>query len=170
MRSSITSLALIAGGCAGLLVVTQSLTGERIEQNARERELRLIIELAGTVPPASSTWSGNLWNMCNGSTLVRARAAGYGGPIALIVSIATDTDTPRVRSLRITDQQETPGLADFLLHYERGWLHGLEGRNEAGIGAVDVVTGATITSRAVLRAILQAFLELRDSPPSGCDP
>jgi len=170
MRSSITSLALIAGGCAGLLVVTQSLTGERIEQNVRERELRLIIDLAGTVPPGSSTWSGNVWNMCNGSALVRARAAGYGGPVALMVSIATDTDPPRVRGLRITDQQETPGLADFLLHHERGWLHGLEGRSESGIGAVDVVTGATITSRAVLRAILLAFLELGEHPPPGCNP
>lgn len=168
MLRSITSLLLIAGACAGVLIATQLLTGNRIDANVRERELQLIVELAGTLPPASSTWAGDVWDLCNGAVLVRTEANGYGGPVALLVSIAADSEQPRLRGLRITRHQETPGLADFIQHPERGWLQQLKGRSQTEMGSVDSVSGATITSRAVQRAVLQAFAEVPDRPQPGC--
>lgn len=165
MLKSSLSIAAIAGICAGLLALTQQLTGDRIENNIHERELRQITELTGTPPPASSTWTGEVWNMCNDTVLVRADAAGYGGTVSLLVAMKQESQQHRLHGLRVASHQETPGLADFLGQPDGGWLGELRGRNESGIGSVDTVTGATITSRAVLAGVRTAFSRAAAATP-----
>ena len=65
MLERVLPLAVITAGCAGLLALTQQLTEPRIERNLRDHELRLVTELAGTLPPTSTGWSGDVWNLCN---------------------------------------------------------------------------------------------------------
>ena len=155
-------LAVIAGTCAMLLVLTQTLTGERIEANVREHELRLVTELTGTTPPASSTWSNGMWDMGNGTVLVRADVSGYGGPISMVIAVATTVRPQRTIGVRVTSHQETPGLADFIGQPERGWLAELSGLSRGELGSVDVVSGATITSNAVRRGVAQALSRAGD--------
>lgn len=146
-------LAVITAGCAGLLALTQQVTEPRIERNLRDHELRLVTELAGTLPPTSTTWSNDVWNLCNDTLLVREQAAGYGGPIALMVAVTIADTEHRLRGLRVISHQETPGLADFIAQPEFGWLADLKERSLAEIENVDAVAGATITSRAVAKAL-----------------
>jgi Na+-translocating ferredoxin:NAD+ oxidoreductase RnfG subunit len=171
LRSSL-SLALIAGVCAGLLALTQALTGDRIELNIRERSARLITELAGSVPPASTSWTNDVWNLCNQSVLARTKVAGYGGSISLLIAATVDPQQHRLRGLRIVSHSETPGLADFLQQPDQGWLHELSGRNRAELGSTDTISGATITSKAVLKGVLEAFTHIQhhSAVPGECSP
>jgi electron transport complex protein RnfG len=170
MLKPLFSLIIIAGICASLLALTQTLTGERIEDNVRERELQLIIDLAGTTPATTGSWTGDVWNLCNGTVLARTKVAGYGGPIALVIALTAALDEGRLRGLRITRHQETPGLADFLGQPEQGWLAELPRRDSAQLSKIDTVAGATITSRAVLRGVLQAraLAQEQAQTPEGC--
>lgn len=172
MLNSSLSLAVIAGTCASLLALTQLLTDERIEHNIRARDARLITELAGTTAPASSTWSGDVWNLCNDTVLARTKVAGYGGRISLLIAMTVEPKKHSLRGLRVVSHSETPGLADFLQQADRGWLSELSGRNHAQIRAADGVTGATITSKAVLTGVLKAFAYTQDrgAIPGDCSP
>jgi electron transport complex protein RnfG len=172
MLKSSLSLAIIAGVCASLLALTQSLTDERIEQNTRQRELRLITELTGTTPPTSGTWSGDVWDLGNQTVLARAEVTGYGGPVSLVIASTVVQSERRLTGIRITGHQETPGLADFLGHPERGWLARFSGANRTRIGEIDTVAGATITSRAVRRGVLKALSHTQGPVPlpAGCGP
>lgn len=162
MLKPLFALVIIAGICASLLALTQTLTDERIQSNVAERELQLITDLTGSPPATTGSWSGDVWNLCNGTVLARTEVAGYGGPVALVVALTSAPDDYRLRGLRITHHQETPGLADFLGQPEQGWLARLPSRNSAELSEIDTVAGATITSRAVLRGAIQAWTLAQD--------
>lgn len=157
-------LVLIAAACATLLALTDACTADRIAQNARAYEHRQIIDLAGTAPPPDTTWADDVWDFCNGTKLARSSAAGYGGPIRMVVGVTEE----RILGLRVTDHQETPGLADFLREPDRGWLAALKGRTRPETTAVDAVAGATITSEAVIRAVRDAMTQAEGSDLRGC--
>ena len=117
-------LVLIAAACATLLAIIHSWTGDHIARNASNYELKQITDLAGTPPPAGTTWTGDVWDFCGGTKLARSSTPGYGGPIRLVVGVSQG----RILGVRVTAHQETPGLADFLREPERGWLALLKGR------------------------------------------
>ena len=88
-------------------------------------------------------------------------ARGYGGPIRLIVAVNADGSLGGVRVLA---HKETPGLGDKIEADRSDWIHGFEGRSlsdpvesrwavKRDGGAFDQFTGATITPRAVVRAV-----------------
>ena len=77
---------------------------------------------------------------------------GYGGPLVLAVHIDADGT---LRQCRVLTSRETPSY----LAPVRRWIDGLSGRNlfsEAPFGSLDGVSGATVTSRAVLDTLSQA--------------
>ena len=77
---------------------------------------------------------------------------GYGGPVVMAVYVDRDGT---LRDLRIVESRETPAYVESL----RGWLQGLPGHDvfqPSGLEGVDAVTGATITSEAILRSLRQA--------------
>jgi len=105
-----------------------------------------------------------------------AEASGYGGPIRLLVGVLPDGTLHAVQVLAA--DKETPGLgskikeAAFLGQFkgrsalERGWA---AVRKDGG--AIEAVTGATISSRAVVTAVksgLEVYArhaaELRGAP------
>ena len=77
---------------------------------------------------------------------------GYGGPVVTALYVSPDGT---LRDLRIVDSRETPAYVDSL----KEWLQGLPGHNvfrSADLEGVDAVTGATVTSDAILRSLRQA--------------
>jgi electron transport complex protein RnfG len=143
--------------CGALLAGTAALTGERIEQNRQRQFLALVAELTGGERPADAIrWQGDVAPLCDGTALLRGRAAGYGGAIHWLAAVNVDATPPVLTGLRITAHQETPGIADFLNRPERGWLASLGGRSATALAATDAVTGATITSRALVRSLAEA--------------
>ena len=108
------------------------------------------------VPIETVEWHENVWHLCNGLALVRGETRGYGGPIHLLAALELSTaEAGRivVRGVSVTLHQETPGIADFINQSQHPWLQHLSGLDTAQIGGVAAVTGATITSRAILRGL-----------------
>jgi electron transport complex protein RnfG len=98
---------------------------------------------------------------------------GYAGSIDLLVAIRADGRVLRVRTTR---HRETPGLGDAIDEQKSGWIRRFTGRalgdpplerwkvRKDG-GDFDQFTGATVTPRAVVRAVagsLQYFEQHRD--------
>ncbi|MBF0157197.1 MAG: 4Fe-4S binding protein [Magnetococcales bacterium] len=82
-----------------------------------------------------------------------ATVEGYGGPMNLLV--AADTGG-RILGLRLLASHETPAYIREL----PAWLQGLVGRDlgrgPLSLKRIDALTGATVTSRAVIASINQA--------------
>ena len=93
-------------------------------------------------------------------------ANGYNGKIYLLVGIYTDG---RVAGTRVVKHRETPGLGDAIEERRSDWIlsfnnHSLDSLSEKQWkvkrdgGMFDQFTGATITPRAVVKAVHQALL------------
>lgn len=94
---------------------------------------------------------------------------GYNGAIRLLVGIARDGT---VLGVRVVSEHETPGLGDRIEAEKSGWIHQFRGRalgdppldqwrvRKDG-GAFDQLTGATITPRAVVKAVRKSLIYFR---------
>ena len=121
------------------------------------------------------TVQASAWLGLDGGTLHRARLRGepsalvleasapdgYAGAIRLLVAVAQDG---RVLGVRVTGHQETPGLGDDIEPGRSDWITRFTGRalgdppterwavRKDG-GEFDQFAGATVTPRAVVRAV-----------------
>jgi len=78
--------------------------------------------------------------------------SGYGGPVEMAVFVSRDG---ALRDLRIVRSHETPAYVESIGE----WLETLPGRNvfdAADLAGVDAVSGATMTSAAILQTLQQA--------------
>ena len=96
---------------------------------------------------------------------------GYGGKIRMIVALAPDST---VLGVRVTQHKETPGLGDYVdpkkdKNKARPWITQFDGQNPTTMderawkvkkdgGRFDSVAGATVTPRAVVKAVRKAAL------------
>jgi len=80
---------------------------------------------------------------------------GYNGSIELLAGIGRNGEPTGVRILR---HRETPGIGGSLLREGSPWLRQWRDRAE---GLPDTVSGATITTRAVRRAVEQCLVLAR---------
>jgi electron transport complex protein RnfG len=95
---------------------------------------------------------------------------GYSGTIRLLVGINVDGS---LSGVRVVAHRETPGLGDAIEEERSDWILGFTGKSlqnpplqkwavKKDGGAFDQLTGATITPRAVVKAVRQALLYYRD--------
>jgi len=95
---------------------------------------------------------------------------GYVGPIKLLVAISVDGT---ILGVRVLSHHETPGLGDAIEEKRSNWVLGFNGHSLSNPedkgwhvrrdgGQFDQFTGATITPRAVVKAVHKAlkFYEL----------
>lgn len=91
---------------------------------------------------------------------------GYSGNIELLVAIWHDGSLAGVRVLA---HKETPGLGDYIDEHHGDWIFGFNGRSlqnpdqsqwkvKKDGGQFDYITGATITPRAVVKAVKNSLL------------
>jgi electron transport complex protein RnfG len=96
---------------------------------------------------------------------------GYNGSIRLLVGINSDGT---LSGVRVVGHRETPGLGDAIDESRSGWIHLFDNRSlenpllerwkvKKDGGDFDQLTGATITPRAVVKAVRQALLYYRDN-------
>ncbi|MBK5915657.1 electron transport complex subunit RsxG [Rhodocyclus purpureus] len=111
------------------------------------------------------------------AAVVEAVAAdGYSGRIRLLLAIAADGT---VLGVRVTEHRETPGLGDYIepkkdKNKARPWISQFNGLSPATLserdwrvkkdgGRFDSVAGATVTPRAVVKAVRKAALWVADN-------
>lgn len=165
-----------------LLALTHDLTRDTIAQSVEKEKLKLVSQIApasaydndimkdtaelaadellGTKTP-TTIYRGRLNGEPSIAVLQAVAPDGYSGRIDLIVSIHRDG---RLGGVRVVTHKETPGLGDYIEIAKSDWIAGFDGLSLAGRkdaewkvkkdgGAFDYVAGATITPRAVIKAV-----------------
>ena len=96
---------------------------------------------------------------------------GYSGSIHLLVGVYVDGS---LAGVRVVKHSETPGLGDAIDSRKSDWIRGFDGKSltdpaakgwqvKRDGGEFDQLTGATITPRAVVRAVHNTLLYYRDN-------
>jgi Na+-translocating ferredoxin:NAD+ oxidoreductase subunit G len=180
MARSALVLASFATLGAALLAGTWLGTRERIAQSEHERlleQLNAIVPagiydnpLAADVtqiqdpalgPAPATVYRARLGGQPVAAIFTVIAPDGYSGAIRLLVGVYADG---RLAGVRAVAHRETPGLGDRIEHERSDWILGFAGRSldnplPAGWtvrrdgGVFDQFTGATITPRAVVRAV-----------------
>jgi electron transport complex protein RnfG len=92
---------------------------------------------------------------------------GYNAPIDLLIGI--DVDTSRISGIRVVGHRETPGLGDLIEVGKSDWIRQFDGKRigepplaawalTKDEGQFDSITGATVTPRAVVKAVRNTLL------------
>jgi len=98
--------------------------------------------------------------------LTSVAPSGYNGPIHMLVGI---NESGRLAGVRVVKHRETPGLGDAVSITHSNWILGFDNKSLSNPdekywkvkrdgGHFDQFTGATITPRAVVKAIHNALL------------
>jgi len=172
---------------SGLVAVTHDGTAARIADNQRRALLKSLNELVPAAAYDNDIYTDILYvhdTELLGSDepvpVYRARKGGwpvaavlaplapdgYNGNIKLLVAIKLDGSLAGVRVLQ---HLETPGLGDQIEADRSDWILGFAGKSlgkpapdqwkvRRDGGAFDQFTGATITPRAVVKAVKKALL------------
>ena len=164
----VISLTIISGVCAAVLAYVDSITKDPIAQMKVQQEQAAV---KAVLPPGATEvveGTGFFVGM-NGKNDIVGYAAkgkdggGYGGDIELMVGFMPDKKT--VVCYKTLAASETPGLGMKLKTPEfADQFKGKDGRAlrvKKDGGEVEAITSATITSRAVCRAIADAQSKLK---------
>lgn len=121
-------------------------------------------DLLGTGKP-SAMWIARRGGEFSGVVLEAIAPDGYSGDIALLIGIDSDGN---VTGVRVTAHHETPGLGDYINRAKSAWIDQFVGKSltepepkhwkvAKDGGAFDSRAGATITPRAVVKAVRSAL-------------
>lgn len=181
------TLAMIAAICTTLVAATYRATAERIAANEKALlEQSLQPALAGVfydsgisesrlVLPPPHGLPGNdtalIYRVYAEDRPVAALFAvtardGFSGPIRVLVGIDADGT---LTGLRILEHRETPGLGDKIESTRSDWVYQFEGRSigdpavagwaiRGDGGEFDQLTGASVTPRAVIKAVRDTLI------------
>jgi electron transport complex protein RnfG len=181
------TLALIAAICTALVAATFQATHERIAANEKAlleqalqpalsgvfydsgvSESRIVVQPPHDLP-------GNdpavIYRVFADEEPVAALFAvtardGFSGPIRILVGIEVDG---AISGVRILQHRETPGLGDKIESSRSDWVFQFDGRSMGAPpasgwairgdgGEFDQLTGASITPRAVIKAIRETLI------------
>lgn len=121
-------------------------------------------DLLGTRQP-SLAWIARKGGQAGGVVLEAIAPDGYSGDIGLLIGISAAGE---VLGVRVTSHHETPGLGDYIDIARSPWIKSFDHRSlsnpetrmwkvKKDNGAFDSVAGATITPRAVVKAVRNAL-------------
>lgn len=167
--------------CAGLIRAAVEFTEDRIADNRQKTVLRVIGDilpgpynnepLKETREIIDAASFGNRRPVTvlttrqdseiQGFVFMPVIAKGYNGPVKLAVGVKRDG---KLSGVRVLEQQETAGLGDAVDQRNSGWIELFHGRSLDNTppvlwtprkdgGDFDELSGATITSRGVIKSV-----------------
>jgi Na+-translocating ferredoxin:NAD+ oxidoreductase RnfG subunit len=154
MLKTIAALLCIGSACGGLLAWTNAVTKPVVEYNRLQYTRALATDLLGETPDQLDL-SQAVVGSCDTWLLRKVNTPGYAGEIEFL-SLWSNKPIPTA-ALRTVKHQETPGIGDFIDQARDAWLTELDGATQAQLPSIDRVTGATVTYKAVLRALSDTF-------------
>ncbi|MFZ5501995.1 MAG: electron transport complex subunit RsxG [Pseudomonadota bacterium] len=185
LRTAVQLLLFAIVGTA-LLALTYELTRGPILQSEEHEKMKLISQIApadsydhdimqdtqllapdellGNREPVIS-YRGDLQNTPNIVILNAIAPDGYNGKINLIIAIRHDGS---LSGVRVVSHSETPGLGDYIEIAKNNWITTFNNRSlnnpdsnnwkvKKDGGVFDSMAGATITPRAVVKAVHKAL-------------
>jgi len=174
MVKMVIVLTLLSSFSGGLLAAIRNNTQERIDSQVlkfvKGPAIQTIMEGADNNPiqdrfaiPVGETEKNFFVGVFEGKPNVVAfetKAGGYGGDVGVMVAV--NVETGKIHGISVTTHNETPGLgarvetdADFKSQFD-GVPVGTEIQVKKDGGDITALSGATITSRAVTRAVTKA--------------
>jgi len=171
---------------AGLLTSAFTLTRPTIERSEQAEKLALIAQALPTgsfdnnlieearVLPADPqlglkhpghAYVARKQGVSNAVVLEAAAPDGYAGEIRMLIGIQADG---RITGVRVTGHMETPGLGDYIDIARSRWITQFSGKSLSDPadaawkvrkdgGSFDYLAGATVTPRAVIKAVNHAL-------------
>ncbi len=181
------TLAAIAAICTSLVALTYVSTEEQIAANEKawlERSLQPalaglfydsgVTESKIVIPPphglpgseAAVVYRVYADEEPVAALFVVSARDGYAGPIRILVGIGVDGV---ISGVHVLEHQETPGLGDRVESTKSDWVKQFDGRSlldpsdigwaiKRDGGAFDQLTGASVTPRAIVKAVKETLL------------
>ena len=172
-------------GLAGTFVLTEAKIEERKQQKINDA-LSTVLPTANSFKPVEGSEGVSLGTDGQGKAVGYAAtgsAQGYSSKIVAMVGFQADQET--IQCIRVIEQQETPGLGaniqkeatsktlwtvlgmakestDNIPHSFQDQFSGRK-LGDLDLGSIDAITGATISSKAVLRAAQDAGERVRQA-------
>lgn len=186
IRRSAIGLGIFAVITGGTIAVTQALTEDRITEQSARAEAKALFEIIpesahnNDLLKDTITLPANKWLNTNGPVTVWV-ARQNGKPVGMIMpTVAPDGYSGTIKLLvgvdlrgvilgvRVIDHRETPGLGDRIETRKSNWIKDFEGHSlgnpaprewnvKKNGGVFDQFTGATITPRAVVKAVKRSL-------------
>lgn len=154
---------LIFSCCAGLILgFVYQKTKTKIEENEKIKKISLLKEIFPEMNNVKEI-NGKYLMYTNGNeigTVIPRSVYGYSGWINMLVGFYRDG---KISNVRIISHKETPGLGakivrhDFLTQFSGKTIDEIKLKKDGG--KIDAITGATISSRAVIKGIESAHTE-----------
>lgn len=190
IRRSAAGLGMFAIITGGTIALTQGMTKDRIKEQAARAEARALFEIIPesrhdndllkdvvTLPASEhlpvegpvQAWVAWKDNRPVGMIIPTVAPDGYSGKIRLLVGLDLQG---QVLGVRVTSHKETPGLGDRIETRKSDWIYSFEGKSlgnpepkawnvKKNGGVFDQFTGATITPRAVVKAVQKTLVYFR---------
>lgn len=190
IRRSAIGLGLFAIITGGTIALTQQLTEDRIKEQVAKAEAAALYEIIPesehdnellrdtiTLPPGDrlaidgpmTAWVARRDGEPTGLIFPAVAPDGYSGEIRMLVGVNLQGE---VLGVRVTSHRETPGLGDRVELKKSNWVLSFEGRSldnpeprnwnvKKNGGVFDQFTGATITPRAVVKAVQHTLMYFR---------
>ena len=193
MRKNALTLAIFALACTAVVALTHRLTQSTIIEQEQAQLLKVLDELLpdsnhdeplfdhcvmltspqflgsnNPLPVFTAVKNGEP----QGYAIEAIAPDGYSGDIKLIVGVKIDGT---LNGVRVLNHNETPGLGDKIELKRAPWILSFNGksmtdekdprwavRNDGG--QFDAFTGATITPRAVVKAVRKVLLLVQQQP------
>ena len=155
-------ITVVVFASVGLVTWTDSITEDKIEYQEEQQIQRKLKEM---FPGMSEyTFEDDIYTIYSDGAGVGyaflAVGKGYGGDIKILVGLEDETT---IKGITIIKEEETPGLGSRIA--ESSFASKFAGLNIGDVtlkqddGQIDAITGATISSRAVVDAVRATVME-----------
>ncbi|HEU4616459.1 MAG TPA: electron transport complex subunit RsxG [Gammaproteobacteria bacterium] len=180
-------VAVVATGAAFIVTASHEFSKDRIAANERARVLASLetvldprLRRRGLVPTRITATDPDLLGSDKpidvfvvteggrpeAAILASVAPDGYNGPIHLLVGLSAGGT---VTGVRVLSHSETPGLGDRIESGKSSWIEQFDGKSLASPpvekwavrkdgGDFDALTGATVTPRAVVKAVKNTLI------------
>jgi len=159
----IVVLSVICIVITGALALTNDITKPIIEEATRKAQEAARMELLPDATGFTQVEGIDLANVSdvyvadNGvGAVVTSTAKGYGGTMTVMVGFTADGT---IRQIKVTENQETKGIGSKVAGDPAFWtrFEGLEAKTLVLNKDVDALSGATVSSKALIAAVNSAI-------------
>ena len=185
IRKNSIGLAIFAAITAGLIALVQITTKEQINQNIQQARVKALHEILPKSEHNNDLLNDAFWVDSKDLGLKKPHEGfiakqgdqpvavffpvkaleGYTGPISLVIGVKANGE---LAGIRVLQHQETPGLGDQIELKKSDWVLSFNGLSltnpeekawnvKKDGGQFDQFTGATITPRAIVKAVHKAL-------------
>ena len=155
-------ITIVVFASVGLVTWTDSITKDKIEEQKEQQIQSMLKEMFPSM--SEYTFEDDIYAIYSDGAGVGyaflAVGKGYGGDIDILIGLEDETT---IKGITIISQSETPGLGSRIA--ESSFASKFAGVNidEVALkqdgGQIDAITGATISSRAVVDAVRATAME-----------